>query len=492
MRNTHSLLRCAAALLAISFTVFAGEVESVRPECATEGDHVVLIGSEFAEEPVVTFGDAEADVVRSNETHVLVRVPEGVGTGTVTVRVDGATIDMEILAVGSPIVLHLSSQKAVAGQTLFLIGRRLHGGTAEFVNGDDEVAAGVDLRGGFHAAFLKVPDDLALGEYTLRVTLDESDSGACSAEIEIVEAGEASLHAIEPEDQLPGGFVLLTGTNLGSLGHVRVIWTNGDDTLKAFGFSNGFDRVYSRVPHTAEAGETYEVSVAVGDDADSGSVEYEVGTPAAPEITELEFDEGPAGSPLTIRGKGLVGGFHAKPLVEFTKDDESTEAHVIYAAPGFGSHDDEILIRIPDVEDGVYTVTVSNGDQKSDGVEFEVKDLPLAVTSMDPDHQGPRGPKGPVVIEGAGFGSGAFGGAAPASGGGKGHGGFGEIDIIWKRDGADDRKGFVLFHTDRSIVVIPPGAWFDPLDDGDYTVEVVINPGEDDEESVEAGSYTVG
>ena len=78
MRNSHSLhsllWRGAAALLAVSVTIFAGEIESVRPECATEGDHVILVGSGFAEEPVVKFGETEADVVRSNETHVLVRV----------------------------------------------------------------------------------------------------------------------------------------------------------------------------------------------------------------------------------------------------------------------------------------------------------------------------------------------------------------------------------------------------------------------------------
>ena len=79
------------------------------------------------------------------------------------------------------------------------------------------------------------------------------------------------------------------------------------------------------------------------------------------------------------------------------------------------------------------------------------------------------------------------------------HGGMGgsgrpelDLEVTWD-DGseADPVKGFVLYHTNREIVVIPPGGWFDPLPIGEYTVRVVLHPDSDEPEVAIAGTYTV-
>ncbi|MHC4550726.1 MAG: IPT/TIG domain-containing protein [Planctomycetota bacterium] len=485
-------MRILTAFLLLATTALAQSITSVTPECAAPGDYVLIRGSDFAAEPTVTFGTVPADVVRSHDTKILVRVPEGVAAGPLTLDVDGATASFTVLEAGAPLVLHLSAAKATPGMFLIVIGARLQGGTAEFVADDGEVLGTAALVGGRRAAFLRVPSDLPVGTYTLVITNAEGlDSGACSPAIEIVEPGTPTLEDIQPEGQTPGQPVLCEGHDLGPLGFCLVQWTDSQaTTLYTLGFANGFDRVYTRVPFRARGGETYDVVIEFSDGGtteEGGAFAYEVGTPPPPELVALEYDSGPAGDFLGLRGHHLFAGFEL-PTVEFTRDGVATEALVLHAFPGFGKHADEVGVQIPkDLADGDYDVTVTTSAGTSNALVFTVVDLPLTVTSMQPDHQGPRGPNSPVLIKGTGFGvfDPLFG--LP---------GLPEIDpdlaVTWDDgSGAASRRGLVLFHTNREIFVIPPGGWFDPLPAGEYTVRVVLHPDSDEPEIAVAGTYTV-
>ena len=249
------------------------------------------------------------------------------------------------------------------------------------------------------------------------------------------------------------------------------------------------------MPFDAEPATAYDVIIEFldGSTTEGGGVfSYVTGAPSPPEITALAYDTGPAGDLLAIRGNGLFSGFRL-PTVEFTRDDTATEAKVVAAFPGFGDHPEQITVRIPEtLTEGTYDVTVTTGGGTSHAVAFTVADLPLRVTSMEPTSQGLKGPHAPVVIKGTGFGvfEISLGGPIAVPAGSLGT--AGNLDVTWD-DGSGDapRNGFVLFHTSREILVIPPGAWFDPLSAGEYTVRVVLHPDSDDSESVFAGTYTV-
>jgi hypothetical protein len=491
-------MRLMIAFLLLAGVTLAQEIDSVKPACAAPGDYVLIQGSDFGAEPTVLFDTVEADVIKNREDKILVRVPaEGLEAGAVTIDVDGATADFTVLEAGAPVILHVSASKATPGMVLILIGIRLKGGTAEFVDADDVVAATVDLKGGRRAAYLKVPSDLAAGTYTLVITsADDVESGDCSPVIEIVEAGTATVTDITPEEQTPGRHVLCEGTDLGPFGYCRVTWTDSEDEeLHTCGFANGFDKVYTRVPWKAEAGATYDVTIEFSDGTTTEAVSYEVGTLPPPELTELEYTTGPAGDPLGIRGENLFRGFQL-PKVEFTDGDgTSTEADILWAHPHHPhgkKKTSEITVRIPEsLADGDYDVTVTTSAGTSNALVFTVADLPLAVTSMKPDSQGPKGPNAPVIIEGTGFGTMDKGVFAHHGGGPNGRPQL-DLAVTWD-DGseADPLEGFVLFHTNRKIVVIPPGGWFDPLPIGEYTVRVVLHPDSDEPEIAIAGTYTV-
>ena len=64
-----------------------------------------------------------------------------------------------------------------------------------------------------------------------------------------------------------------------------------------------------------------------------------------------------------------------------------------------------------------------------------------------------------------------------------------KVTVTWQGDG-DPLEGYVLWHHDREILVIPPGGWEDPLPAGEYTVRVTVER-ESGDETVVAGTYTV-
>jgi hypothetical protein len=262
-----------------------------------------------------------------------------------------------------------------------------------------------------------------------------------------------------------------------------VSWTDTvGETLKSFGFANGYDKVRTRVPFKAVSGTTYDVAITFRDDAtteDTGLVAYTVGTPSAPVIDELDPSEGPAGSVFHIRGENLlvVG---SKPVVELEKDGVKTEAHLLFLKPGFFHGSEELVVGVPlDTEDGDYDVTVTVGAQVSNAATFTVGERPLAVDSMKPNSQGSKGTFHPVRIQGSGFGL-----PGPDSR---------SLTVLWDNGVDAAREGKVIFRVDQLILVIPPGGRFNPLDSGEYDVSVVLGPASPSgpEESVSAGTYTV-
>ncbi len=526
---TTSFLRLGAALLLFAAGALAQSIEQVKPACAAPGDAVLIKGSDFPEEPTVLFGDTEAEVLRSGDERIICRVPEGLEEGDVTIDVNGATADFHVLVAGAPAIVHVSTETATPGMLVFFVGARLKGASAAF-EGDGGTAAVVDLRGGSRVGYLKVPLDLAPGTYTIVISNEAGDSGPCSPVLNVVEPGEPTLTSIEPLEQLPGRRVVCEGTDLGPLGFCFLNWKGSDgDTLFTYGFTNGYDRVHTWVPGDAQAGATYDVTI---DFVDGGSTEgtgalaYTVGTPPPPELTELEYDKGPPGSLVGIFGHDLVGNGYSWPTVHFTRDGVSTEALIYYAFGGYhggngGGHGgdpagtnrlqgfgydnglDQIVAEVPrELEDGDYDVTVTVSGQVSNALVFTVGDLPLTVTSMRPDSQGPYGPTDVVVIEGTGFGVPDYDFVIADDGGGGANGlalfdpnedpfeDLFKVTVTWQGDG-DPLEGYVLWHHDREILVIPPGGWEDPLPVGEYTVSVTVERDNGDTETVEAGTYTV-
>jgi hypothetical protein len=505
-----SIVRLGAALLLFAAGALAQSIDLVKPGCAAPGDAVLIKGSGFGDEPTVTIGGTDAKVLRSSGEAIVCRVPSDLAEGEATIAIGTLTATLNVLTEGAPAIVHVSTGTATPGMLVFFVGARLKGATATFENGTEETT--VDLKGGHRIAYLKVPADLPLGDYTVRITNGHGDSGDCSPSLSVVEAQDPNIGAIEPSEQLPGRQVVCEGTDLGPPGWCFVTWTGGDgNELFNFGFANGYDRVHTWVPWDAQAGADYDVVIDFSDGSSTGAFPYKVGTPPPPEITELQYDEGPAGSLVGIYGENLIGGGFSWPVVEFTAGDVSTEAFLYFLNGGFhGDEQESLVVEVPrGLEDGEYEVTVTVNGQKSNAVTFTVTDLPLTVTSMKPDGQGTHGPDNIVVIEGTGFGVPDFPDFSDPAGGGGGRNGLAgngavghfpgvyddfsnyfNVTVTWQLGEDEPLEGYVLWHHDREILVLPPGGWEDPLPVGDYKVTVAVDR-DGETLTADAGTYTV-
>ncbi|MHC4848442.1 MAG: IPT/TIG domain-containing protein [Planctomycetota bacterium] len=487
-------------LLLFALTAAAQTIDDIRPDCAIPGGRLLICGNGFGDDPEVTIGRARARVLRSHDTKILVRVPGNLAPGEALIEVGAATARVDVLAARAPVVRRLSSHTATPGQVLVVVGRNLANSEAAFLSEDGSEVATVTLRGRARVGYLRVPRDLATGKYTLEFTNDAGSSGACSPVIRIVESGPPTLESIAPENQHPGRAVVAAGTDLGPIGLCVAIWTrDGGGSLAAGGFANGYDKVFTYVPPQATAGVNYKVHLEFSDGsstADTGLLEYTVGTSSGPRIDALAYDEGPAGSPLGIYGESFfptranadralaavnaIAIADALPLVEFTRDGVAHKARILFGVPGKGDEGDFLVVRVPEVQNGEYDLTVRVGSAVSNAVTFTVKSMPLTVTSMKPAVQSSTGFVFPVLFTGTGFGSGLD---------------RDDIAVTWESDGSDPilpRRGRIILRNDREMLVVPPGAsTSERLAPGKYTVRVTRFPGTDREVSVVAGTYTV-
>jgi hypothetical protein len=486
MRNMNiaSLTRLSLAGILIVFLLsgaaFAGT--TFKPDCGAPGDRLVIMGEGFGEDPAVQIDGVDAEVWKSNDRYIVCEVPADTATGAVDVTVDSTLLDDEfiVLAAGAPVVCRVSAEKATPGMSILVVGRRLGGGEVRFVDSSGETAATVTPKGKRMALMITIPEDLDPGVYTLEIeNADGISSGDCSPEITIVASGNASITAIADEGALPGGPITIEGTDLSPPGICRVIWTDsaGDDIVTK-GITNGYDRIFTSVPFQAEAGESYDVSVALRDGQDwneTSSIAYEVGTPDAPAIEGIDPESGPAGSLVKLTGTGFVT-FGGMPTVTFDDGTDQVQALVFGMKPGFGQDKaGAILVLVPEeLADGEYDVTVAVGDQSSEAVTFTVKQNELTVTSMKPD--GGKGKRfAPLILlTGTGFGTRHTT----------------EIEVTFDDGENDPLYGQVLLQMDSKLLVAPPGTWKDPLPAGTYAVTVTRDP-DGDAKTADAGDYVV-
>lgn len=479
-KTLASLFILSALFLLLAAPAVAQEIDGFWPECGASGDKVLIRGSEFADEPSVSIGGTSAEVIRSRDNAILCLVPDDLATGAATITVDAedASDTFLVLADGTPVVYRLSSDTGPAGLPVYVFGRRLHGGEVAFVDASGTTQAEADLEGGWRCNMFEVPEDLALGTYTLVFTnADALDTFDCPIDFEVVEAGDATLLSLDPALVPPGQKVVCTGTDLTPPGFCRVQWTDeAGDTLERHGFSNGYDGVYTCVPHQAVPGDTYDVSIELADGTVTNTVAYVIGERGDPELLHINPAEGPTGSVVALFGENLVAA-GLEPTVEFDDGTTSTEATVQFAMPGFFGKGGVVFIVVPtELADGDYDVTLTLDDVESNALTYTVGALPLTVSRMMPtvhDSDGRHGPR-PVSIRGTGFGNDES---------------LVEIQVIWD-DGTDTFEGEVLHRSDSLLIVTVPGDETTPLPAGAYTVRVILDP-DGTPETVEAGSYTV-
>ena len=485
MRRTSLSIAVAACALALAAApAWAGRVDGCHPRCGAPGDLFYVQGADLSDPPVVTLGDRPVAVVRVRAGALLCTVPAGIAEGEAALRVDGAKAPHPflVLTAGRPAVHGLSAATGTPGQFVFVHGRRLQAGCVAFLDAQGRAVATVDLVGGRRAVLFRVPAALEPGRYALRFTNgDGLATDTSSPRFEVAPHGEPALCAIHPASAPPlraaivGEHARCRGTDLGPRGPCLVHWTNAaGERTTARGRANGYDVVRTTVPAGLDPGAPYAVVIEL---ADGGTTPPLAWTPApapAPSAAQPVRATAPAGSFVTVRAAGLLAPAH-EIRAQLASDEGVVDADLVYRHLGGLGHGAGWIVRLPDdLPEGDYRLTLGAGDRTTQPATMRVAEDPFTVTALQPDGQPASGTDRPIVVEGSGFGPSVAGA---------------DLRVVWT-DGDHTLEGTLLFCSDRTLSVLPPGTNQDPLSVGSWSV-YVVHGRRTDPQVIRAGTYVV-
>lgn len=291
-----------------------------------------------------------------------------------------------------PTIRALFPKNVTPGCTVTLVGRHIAPVCEENIVKLDETAVEVTRCTRGHIQFA-VPDDIAVGEYAVTLTVGEAVSNA--ATLTVVEPGVPEIESISPESGAPGRLVKIRGANLGQCGgSITVMFGEVETTGTAWR-----KRIYTQVPEGV-LGEV-PVKVIVNDVA-SNELTFTVTEAPVPVIEAITPESGAPGKLVAIKGENFCQRFRFFYRERPTNGDaaqgaavmfDDVEAKVVFCCARV------ILAVVPAMEPtDAAQVTVTAGGQTSEAVNFQVLEAATpVVTGLSPE-AGPIGTR--VTIAG--------------------------------------------------------------------------------------------
>lgn len=361
-------------------------IESLSPRTAVPGGQVTLEGSGFASsmrDNRVTLNGRSVVVLRAAPNRLVVTVPVGATSGSFQVSVrGGASSESPQLSVGTS--LSVTGISAIDGVPLlaptFALGEEFRLLGTGFVQGSTVTFRRAVLDSTWvSSSEMRVIAPDRVGSGTLIVSVD----GLGRAESQRVKfAAPPALDSFSPGSAPPGARIRIMGNHFGrDIRQVRV--TIGSAQLRVRRVSP--TSIDAELPPLFDTGA---LSVSVGRlNVTSGQVFTSL---ASLSVAEMEPDNGPVGSRLTLRGRG----FSANP-VDNTVEFAGRLAEVLTATPT------ELVVSVPEgAGTGPVSVAVANNGSVRSNTAFTVT-VPPIISDFRP-RVGDVGE--PITIHGRGFG----------------------------------------------------------------------------------------
>jgi hypothetical protein len=313
-------------------------------------------------------------VIRHGDTRILTRIPQGAGTGKVSVNGAQSPTDFNVLAAGSPVIFRAIPAKVPQGAHFALVGYGLELGQTGTLALDANVLTVV--RGGGRFLAGQVPASLATGVYTVNVTNALGlTTGPCTTQIEVIAPPTASISSVTPSTGPGGTRFLISGTGFYPPGPLPLIWTDaaGQNSPHA-ALSNGVDEAYSFVPFRLAAG-TYTITLRTRYGNPTATFDVTAPVLQTPVIHLLDPASGPATFPGTripkpfrVVGEHFVQRGGGQPALTFG----GTAARIFGFFFGAGGRQVLLTAPPPGTAPGVYDVQVTNAGGASNLAPYTV------------------------------------------------------------------------------------------------------------------------
>jgi|AntRauTorckE6833_2_1112554.scaffolds.fasta_scaffold00149_11 Tol biopolymer transport system component/chitodextrinase len=283
-------------------TVSVPEITNVSPLSGTPGSTVIISGANFssvASDNNVQFNGVRAELNSASETELSAIVPGDATTGTITVAVNGYTVEgpsFTVEAEQQPKTLEVvisteGSDLDENGYTLSVTGQ-----DDRFVKPNENVMYSEILENSVQVELTGIAENCAVdGENPRTVNLDNSDNAGFTAFVVSCSAPAPGITGISPTSGPTGSEVVITGSNFSATASENNVQFNGE---RAELNSASETELLAIVPGTATTGP---VSVTV----DGNTVEGPVFTVVEPKTLEVTVStEGPTGDGYTLAVTG--------------------------------------------------------------------------------------------------------------------------------------------------------------------------------------------
>jgi hypothetical protein len=384
-RMHRSLMPILPLLSFVLFSAFQAsatpKITVMTPSGGPVGTLVVIVGSGFGTTQgtsTVTFNGIPVTWVSWGSTTLEVQVPAGATTGSVVVKVSGASSNGEAFTVTAPpVITNMSPTSGAVGSSVTITGSGFSAGgtqTPQVVFNPQLYAT--PTTSSDTSITVAVPPGATTGDVVVSV-----GGGSSNAELFTVTSSDPSINSISPSGGTIGTSVTITGSNFGSPQGSSTVTFNGTTASPT---SWSASSIVVPVPTGATTGNVIVTVAGVA----SNPYGFEVGT-AAPSITSISPTSGAVGTATTITGKNF-GSSQGSSTVNFN------------GVSGIPTSWSATSIKVP-VPSGATTgnVVVVVGANTSNGVAFTVPGTGPSISGLS-QTSGPVGSS--VTITGTNFG----------------------------------------------------------------------------------------
>lgn len=335
-------------------------IAEMTPLSGYAGIAVTLSGHNFspvAEDNIVRFNGQQAVVTKATTNELLVTVPTGVTTGPVSITVNGRETPGPVFTAtseGTPIVLAMSPRSGSAGSRVQLdginFGETAAGNTVRFAGN----ATATIISASATQLVVEVPPQAITGLVT--VTKDGKTGVAPTYTINSVAL--PFLTSVSPASARPGSSITVKGGNFNAVAGLVLSTENNERFTVSAVTATEF---VAMVPQNLIPGD-YSLFVIQGGRA-SNTIPFEVA--GNPVLQSIDVTEGTPGTIVTITGTEL----HSREVKNIVRFGTETAVLVNPA----DANPNTVAVYVPNVEAGVYNITLTTFGVTSNSLSFTVK-----------------------------------------------------------------------------------------------------------------------
>ena len=348
-------------------------IKDISPRSGLAGSVIKITGYNFsaeAEENEVKFNGTVVPVISASETSLQVKLPATISSGPVTVTVNGRLAtgpSFTLAAEGTPVIAELQPDHGPVNSIVVLKGENFSTTASQNEVKFAGNAVATVQSASAKELIVRVPQGAVSGP----ITVTKEGKTGTSPDYTISEKPVPVVLSLSPLSVKRGATLTINGANFKTVKEEINIGFAGVGTFNYTPLSASENQLIVQVPNDISPGDW---TIYVEQDGESSNKDKTVKVEGQPVITLLDPAQGIPGSVLTITGVDF-------DLIESNNQVKFGNTVAAFVNAGDASPD-KVLVYVPDLAPGTYSVTLTAFGTASAPVSFQVKPKPAVVKNV--------------------------------------------------------------------------------------------------------------